>query len=74
MAKVRLSPSETLMQALEEIEGVEDVIIIWRGVNEHGETEVSWRINDVPRWRVLGLIECAKLEMAVEAAEGLEED
>lgn len=59
----RQSPSETLMKALEDIEGAEDVIIVYRRKNEDGKDEVLWSINDAPLWRVLGLVETAKLEM-----------
>lgn len=68
MATERLTPSETLMKALEEIEGAEDVIIVWRKKDADGKDMVEWSINDAPTWRVLGLIETAKAEIIVELA------
>ena len=65
----RLSPSDTLMAALEQVEGAEDVIIIWRKKDENGKDMVDWSINDTPFWRVLGLIETAKAEMIMDEME-----
>lgn len=62
--KERCSPSDTLVNALEQIEGAEDVIIVWRKKDVNGVDEIGWAINDAPFWRVLGLIETAKIEMA----------
>lgn len=65
----RLSPSETLMAALERIDGAEDVVIIWRKKNDQGKDDVDWSINDAPFWRVLGLMEAAKVDMSNELRE-----
>ena len=66
MSKNRLSPSDTLMKALEEIDGAEDVIIIWRKKGDDGRDVVEWSINDSPFWRVMGLIETAKAELIID--------
>lgn len=63
MTTERQSPSETLIKALEEIDGAEDVVIVWRKKDESGKDIIDWSINNAPLWRVFGLIETAKAEM-----------
>ena len=71
---IRENPSETLMRALEEIEGVEDVVILWRKKDEDGKDRVEWSINDAPWWRVMGLMEMAKAEMIIQSTLDLEDE
>lgn len=56
------TPTDFLVRCLEEIEGAEDVVVIFRKVKD-GVVDIDWKANDVPRWKLFGMLELAKFSM-----------
>ena len=63
------SPTDFLIRSLERIENVEDVILVFRYKDSDGTDCVDWLANDVPFWKILGMVEFAKHSM-YETSEG----
>ena len=63
------TPTEVLIDAMEDIEQAKDLLIVWREEDENGVSRMNWRVSRCPMWRALGLIEAAKIEMVNQTRE-----
>lgn len=61
------SPTDFLIRSLEQIEGAEDCVVVFRRV-ENGKDVIDWLANDVPAWKMAGMLNWAAQDAYQEAA------
>lgn len=58
----RETPTDLLMRSLEQVEHAEDCIIVFRKVVD-GKDEIDWVANDIPAWKITGMLQFAQLQI-----------
>lgn len=61
----RESPTELLIRSLENVEGAEDVIVVYRKIQD-GKNVVDWQCNEVPTFTAVSMLEMTKLGLIEE--------
>jgi hypothetical protein len=59
----RQTPTDFLISAMQDIEGSEDVVLVSRKVGPDGVEDIGWMSNGVMIWKMIGMLEFAKMDI-----------